>query len=349
MQLRAIAAAIITVAATGTFGLVAASPASAAAPVVVSPANGGSLPSGSTGPLVIDFPASGGNYWVSVKCGSFDYYWSTGGSKPYAGRQALSIDPLEGLGGEDLGGMTCQVEMNGGVPFATTVSTFVVTSPPLTLSDVTATKDEFYPVVQDKYLDETEFAFSVNRKADATLTVTDPDGKTFYTKSVWVDQAGDYRIAWKGQTTSGKPIKPGRYRATITAVADGTTLSQSARVQVATKHVIRRQTLRKDHYASHDSTGGNCRTDFDDEAVLLDCWGGAYARSVFTFKIPADATNIRWGARTSYTSLDKNRGSITKNGIRTSKTSYQVRVQVTGWRAVYVHGASLTYKARVQI
>jgi hypothetical protein len=349
MRLRAIAATIITTVAAATLSIVVASPASAAAPVVVSPANGGTLPTGSTGPLVIDFPATGGSYSVSVKCGSGDYYWSTGGLKSYAGQQAITIEPLEGYDGSDLGGAACQVDAFGGNPYAKITSAFTLTSPPLTLSDVTATKAEFYPLVKDGYLDKTEFIFSVNRKTTATLTITNPDGQTFYTRSIWVDRAGEHRVLWKGQTTSGKPIKPGRYRATITATADGVTLWQSTRVQVATKKVFRRQTILKDHYASNDSTGGNCRTDFDDEAVLLDCWGGAYARSVFTFKIPTNATNIRWGARTTYTSLDKNRGSLTKNGSRTSKTTFQVRVQVTGWRAGYVHGASVSYKARVQI
>lgn len=349
MRLRAIAATIITTIAAATLSVIAAAPASAAAPVVVSPANGGSLPTGSTGPLVIDFPTTSGTYLVSVKCGDLDYYWSTGGFKPYAGRQAITIDPLEGFGGSDLGGSTCVVEVSGGTPFVKTTSAFTLTSPPLTLSDVTATKAEFYPTVKDGYLDETEFVFSVNRKTDVTLTITNPDGKTFHTRSMWVDQAGEYRMSWRGQTTTGKPIKPGRYRATITAIADGVTLSQSARVQVATKKVVRRQTIRKDELGGRETTGGNCRVDYQDEGTLLDCWGGAYARSVFTFKIPADATSIRWGAATRYTSLDKSRGSLTKNGTRTSKTTFQVRVQVTGWRAVYVRGASISYKARVKI
>lgn len=349
MRLRAIAATIITTIATVGLGVLVPAPASADAPVVVSPANGGSLPSGSTGPLVIDFPATGGTYWVSVECGSFDYYWSTGGSKPYAGRQVIPIDPLEGFGGEDLGGSTCQVEMSGGSPFATTVAAFTVSSPRLALGDVSASASAFYPTVKDGYLDETELAFTVNRRAETMLTVTDPNGKTFYTRSIWVDRAGEYHVPWKGQTTSGRPIEPGRYRATITAVADGVTLSQSARVQVATKKVFRRQTLRKDHWGSREDTGGNCRTDWDDEAVLLDCWGGAYARSTYTFKIPGNATNIRWGARTSYTGLDNGRGALTKNGTRTSRTMFQIRVQVTGWRAVQVHGASVSYKARVKI
>lgn len=349
MRLRAIAATIITAITTATLSIVGASPASAAAPVVVSPANGGSLPSGSTGPIVIDFPATGGNYWVSVKCGSSDYYWSTGGLKPYAGQQALTIDALEGYDGSDLGGTVCRVEAFGGNPYVQITSTFTVTSPPLTLSEVTTTKPKFYPLVKDGYLDESKFVFTVNRKADATLTVTDTEGKTVYSRSIWANQAGEYQIRWKGQTTSGKPLKPGRYRATVTAIADGVTLTQSARVQVATKKVIRRQTIRKDELGGRESTGGNCRVDYEDEGTLLDCWGGAYARSVFTFKIPANATDIRSGARTSYTSLDKSRGSLTRNGTRTSRTAFQVRVQVTGWRAVYVRGAWVSYKARVQI
>ncbi|NYE35645.1 hypothetical protein F4692_000749 [Nocardioides cavernae] len=347
-RLRAMVGTTITAILGAVLALSVAPPASAAFPVLVTPAPGASLVGGSSGPLVLDFPTPG-SYSIFVQCGS-TYIWSNGGRVPYpAGRQTIPIDPLEGISGEDLGGATCQTDIYGSESPYKTTSTFTVIPPTLALSPVTATKDKIYPLVRDNYLDETEFKFSVNRKADATLTVTDPEGKTYYTKSIWADRAGEYRIAWKGQTTSGKPIKPGRYRATITAMADGATLSQSVRVQVATKNVIRRQTIRKDELGGRETTGGNCRVEYEDEGTLLDCWGGAYARSVFTFKIPADATNIRWRARTSYTGLDKNRGSITTNGNRTGKTTYQVRVQVTGWRAVYVHGASLTYKARVQI
>jgi hypothetical protein len=351
MRLHATVAATITAAVAALLTLGVAPPAAAAAPVVVSPANGASLPSGSTGPLVIDFPATTGNYLVSVKCGASEYYWWTGAFKPYSGRQSIAIDPLEGHGGRDLGGSTCQVEVSGGNPYAKTISTFSLASPPLTLTDVSATKAEFYPLVRDGYLDETEFVFSVNRKTDATLTVTDTDGKSVYSRSTWLDRAGEYRLPWRGQTTSGKRAKPGKYQATLTAVADGTTLSQSTTVRVVTKKVIRRETLRRDNFGGREATGGNCRVEYEDEGTLLDCWGGAYARSTYTFKIPADATSIRWGAPLTFTGLDQGhgRGTLTRTGTRISKTTFQVRVQVTGWRATYARGASVSYRARVQI
>lgn len=348
MRLRTIVGATIATVLSGLLAIIAAPPASAAFPVLVTPTPGASLVGGSSGPLVLDF-ATPGSYSLFVTCDS-RYIWSNGGRVPYpAGRQTIPIDPLDGHSGEDLGGATCQIDIYGSESPYKSTSTFTVVSPPLSLSAVTVTKAKFYPLVRDKYLDETEFVFSVNRKTDATLTVTDPDGRIYYTRSMWAHGAGQYRMAWKGQTTAGRPVDPGRYRATVTAVADGISVSQSARVQIVTKKVVRRQTIRKDELGGRETTGGNCRVEYEDEGTLLDCWGGAYARSVFTFKIPADATNIRWGAATRYTGLDKSRGSITKNGNRTSKTTFQIRVQVTGWRAVYVRGASLTYKARTRI
>lgn len=347
MRLRSILATVVTTVAASLAVISGAAPASAAFPVLVSPAAGAALIGGSTGPLVLDFPTPG-SYSIFVMCDS-RYIWSNGSRVPYSGRQTIQIDPLVGSSGQDLGGASCEISIYGSEsPFKTT-STFTIASPSLGLSEVTATRARFYPLVKDDYLDESEFVFTVNRKADATLTVADTGGKTLYTRSVWIDQAGEHRIPWKGQTTSGKPIKPGRYRATITAVAEGVTLFQSARVQVATKKVIRRHTIRKDEFGGRETTGGNCRVEYEDEGTLLDCWGGAYARSTYTFKIPADATNIQWGASTRYTGLDQNRGTFTRNGVRTSKTAFQVRVQVTGWRAVYVRGASVSYKARVQI
>lgn len=350
MRLRTTIATTITTVAAVLLTLGSAPPASAAAPVVVSPAPGGNLTAGSTGPLVIDFPiAASSHYRMSVECGNFDYYWSNGGFKPYSGQQSILIDPLTGIGGEDLGGATCEIEISGGIPYGTTTSTFSLASPPLSLSEVGAIEAEFYPLVKDDYLDETEFVFSVNRKADATLTVTDMDGKTIYSRSTWLGRAGEYRLPWKGQTTTGKPAKPGRYRATITAVADGATLSQSARVHVLTKNVVRRETLRKNELGGRETTGGNCRIEYEDEGTLLDCWGGAYARSTYTFKIPADATRIRWGAALYSSGLDQGRGTVTKNGTRISKKAFQIRVQVTGWRATYSRGAWVSYRAHVQI
>jgi hypothetical protein len=107
-------------------------------------------------------------------------------------------------------------------------------------------------------------------------------------------------------------------------------------------------------YQSHPSTRGNCTYQLspadDDFSAYLDCWGGKIAAATYSFKIAATATNIRWAASTARSTDDICcRGTITKRGHRVSKTTFQVRVQVTGWRATIVRNARISYRARVRI
>lgn len=143
---------------TSTFTLVP-SPDSLNPPVVVSPATGGTLATGTDGPLVIDFPVPG-EYTVTVKCGSA-YSWSSG-VQPYSGRQTIPIRRLGYV--EELAGSTCQIDVAGGSPnWHKTSSTFTVVIPPLSVSDVTTSNPTFYPLIKDGYLDTTDFRQDFNR------------------------------------------------------------------------------------------------------------------------------------------------------------------------------------------
>jgi hypothetical protein len=190
-------------------------------------------------------------------------------------------------------------------------------------------------------------AFTSGRR----VAIKDARGRAVYrqTRSL---RAGGYTWQWNGKIAAGRAVKAGGYRATVSATAGGRTLTKSTTVRVATKVINQRKTLRKNYLSSRDSTKGNCYTSFSeyDETTTLDCWGGSFAATTFTFKIPANARGLRWSAATGRNQLDKCcQGSITKTGHRVGKTRYQIRIQVTGWRAVDVYGARLSYKARVRI
>ncbi len=332
----------------GTQGL--ASPATAASPpVVVSPAPGGTLPYGSSGPLVIDFPAEVYGYLISVDCNS--YYWSTGGFVQYSGRQSIPIDPLVGIT-EKLEGSTCEIEISGGSPFGTTTSSFTVAVPQLKLGDVTTSRSTFYPLVKDGYRERTKFLFDVNRWFKATITIKDATSRTIYTNDTdgQFSELGEYYWPWNGKTTHGKPVLPGKYKATISVTdTDGTTLTDSTSVRVATKTVTREKTVRLRGISGRTSTSGNCNARKRDGAVILDCRGGKYAAATYAVTIPADATNVRWGAEAERTEDDLSEGTITKRGTRVAKTRFEVRIEVTGQRAVKVSEVWVSYRGTYQI
>lgn len=318
------------------------------APTVVSPAPGSSLPRGSTGPLVIDFPVLGGST-IKVSCvggGTYTYYTTTGGP---AGRRSIPMDALEAGSDADLSGATCYIDLNGN--YKPVQSTFTLTAPTLALGDLWVSKQKFYPVVKDGYLDKVTFGVNSNRTAEVTLTIKDRTGKTVHAKSGRVT-LGQNQWTWDGKVTGGKTAAPGSYTATVSATADGAVFTSTTRVTVATKKVKRKVTLRRAGWNGTDSTRGNCivRTDTDAQSSILDCWGGAYAASTYAFTIPADATNIRWRAATAYTDLDKCcRGTITKTGSRVGKTKFRVRVQATGWRATEVTSVRVSFRGTIRI
>ena len=67
----------------------------------------------------------------------------------------------------------------------------------------------------------------------------------------------------------------------------------------------------------------------------------------YSFTIPSKATNVSWN--TSATRPDADiccDGRITRTGSRPRSNLYQVRAQVTGWRAYVVNRAWVHYSVR---
>lgn len=330
-------------------GLVAAPAAAVQPPLLVSPAPGAGLLAGSTGPMVIDF-VTPGDYEVTVECGDADYrFWA---HQSYAGRTTFELDPLVAHDGSTLGGKTCTLEVYSWDDYQTFTGTFPVVHAPLKVDRVSASKATFYPVVKDGYLDTTDIRFALSRPAGVTLRVEDGKGKAVYEATKTYGQPGSQAWTWNGRTTSGKPVPAGAYRAVVTASADGATSSGATSVRVATKVVTKRLSLARTGAEGSASTRGSCSVTKNsyDGSARLDCFSGRFAAITYTFSIPASATNLAWSASLRASAGDLCcRGTITKTGRRVSRTKFQVRVQVTGWRATYVDDARLRYQARVRV
>lgn len=327
-------------------------PATAAGPpVITAPANGGTLLAYSTGPLVIE-ASTAGTYSLYVRCQSARYDYAFQQFQDVAlvvGTNTIALDTLAYHDGSDISGSTCTASIGFGPE-----TRFTIVGAPLELSDLTISKPTFYPLVKDGYLDFTKLLFDTNRGGSANVTITDAKNRVVYNKTFHLDGAGRWYWAWNGKTTSGKPVLPGKYRATLAMTTDGVTQTRSVNTTVATKMATRRWTIDKGSRDGRTETSGKCRTRDGNEAegygAVLDCRGGKFAAITYTLRVPANATNIRYNVKTTATEDDfADRGTITKTGKRISDTKYQIRVQVTGYRATVVDEVSLTYKARVQI
>jgi hypothetical protein len=350
MRLRTALIATISAGVIGALGL--ASPAAAAAPpTIVSPTNGSIVPYGEPVLFVIDAPTAG-NYFLSVDClkAGTSTFKDSGNYDLVVGSNTFHVN-ADDFATAEVGSVCTFITYLS--PDAKAQSTFTVAGPPvLELSEFSFSKTSFYPLVRDDYRDEVKYTVAVNRSADSSLTFTDAKGHVVYSDSVRLPYASTFEGTWDGRTKSGKPVLPGKYRATMTVTTDGVTVSKSDTVSVLTKMATRRLTLTKSGTKGSESSRGKCGYDYDfkNNSTTLNCQGGEYAASTYSFKIPANATNIRWNADTSHTADDfSSRGVITKRGQRVSATKYEVRVQVTGYRATIVNGVTVIYTARVKI
>ena len=352
MRLRTALTAAISVCILSS--VVSGSPAAAAAgPTITSPANGSTIEYGAPVDIVINAPAAG-EYFIDLDClkSGTSTFEESGRIDLSAGANVFHMDP-EAFAAAEVGSVCTLITY----PYSAgsnekTQTTFTIAARDVELTEFRFSRTSFYPLVRDDYRDEVAFTLTVNRPTGSTLTFTDMKGHVVYRDSVRLPYAETYKGTWDGRTKSGKPVLPGKYRATLTVTADGVTASRSKTVSVLTRRATRRLTLTKSGTKGSESSRGTCGYDYDftKNSTTLNCQGGAYAASTYSFKIPSNATNIRWNADTSHTADDfSSRGVITKRGERVSATRYEVRVQVTGYRATIVNGVTVSYTARVQI
>lgn len=105
-----------------------------------------------------------------------------------------------------------------------------ITSTPagLAVSSLAAEGDDTLDPTQE---DSITFAFKLNKAADATLVITDEDGKVVYT---FVAQAGvtEGEFKWNGRDTKGDLVEAGDYTATLTVTAGDETATKTASFKV---------------------------------------------------------------------------------------------------------------------
>lgn len=337
-------ALLVAVLACATTGLaVVSAPARAATdPVLVAPVDGSQVDLGFTGPIQLDMGGSGD--WFEVRVAGPSGVIAETPLHGYDTVEEFSIPALV-EGGEyrvqvwshDVGGWS-------------TIGRFDAAWAPLTLGDPVVSPTTFYPLVRDGYRDRVAFSFTLNQHAEVTTIVRNSDGRTVRIFSQGLHR-GRRTVHWNGLTNAGAKVPAGRYRITVEAQnGAGESRSVSRVVTATTSLVTRTATKRRAGTQGSPATRGSCYITWEDGSAELDCWGGRYARLSFGFAIPAGAWDVTWSVSGERSALDRCcSGAIRKSGSRPSRTRYVVAASVSGWRAYWVHAATLRYKYRARI
>ncbi len=109
------------------------------------------------------------------------------------------------------------------------LATFTVAAPPTSVSDATVSHDTFYPLVRDGYQDTVLFRWWQERRARATISVVNADGRTVRTATPYAYR-GRNSWSWNGKKDNGDLVAEGRYRIRVTVNSN----MVSAGVTVAT-------------------------------------------------------------------------------------------------------------------
>ena len=131
----------------------------------------------------------------------------------------------------------------------------------------------------------------------------------------------------------------------------GVALTFTRSVAISTALVNRSGSAARDGDVSSVAASDSCYVTQDSYNLItsLDCWGGRYAMANYNFRVPASAFNVHWSARgTAPVSDICCDGRITRTGKRLSSTLFQIRAQVSGWRAFDVDRAAISYTYKVR-
>ncbi|NYI45639.1 hypothetical protein BJ993_002719 [Nocardioides aromaticivorans] len=311
-------------------------------PVLIAPVDGSQVELGFTGPIQLDMGDSGD--WFDVRV--------AGPSGVIAETTLYGYDSVEEFSVPALvegGDYRVQVSSSTTAGW-TTIGTFSAPWAPLSLGDPVVSPATFYPIVRDGYRDRVGFSITLNQRAEVTTIVRNSAGRTVRIFSQELHR-GRRTVYWNGLTNAGAKVPAGRYRITLEAQnGAGESRSVSRVVTATTAVVTRTATKRRNATQASPATRGSCYITWQDGSAELDCWGGRYARLSFGFAIPASAWEISWSVSGERSALDRCcDGSIRKSGSRPSQTRYVVATTVTGWRAYWVHSATLRYKYRARI
>lgn len=333
--------AVLACATAGT-AVVAAPARAATGPVLVAPVDGSQVELGFTGPIQVDLGDS--IDWIEVRVAGPSGVIAETTLEGYDTVAAFDVPAL--VEGGDYRVQVWSYDIDGWA----TIGTFTAPWAPLTLGDPVVSPTTFYPIVRDGYRDRVRFSLTLNQHADVTTIVRNSTGRIVRIFSRELHR-GRRSVEWNGLTDSGTKVPAGRYSITVEA-QNGAGESRSVRrtVTAATAVVTRTATKRRGAAQGSPSTRGSCYISWEDGSAELDCWGGRYARMSFGFAVPADAWDLTWSVSGERSSLDRCcNGSVRKTGARPSRTRYVVTTTVTGWRAYWVHAATLRYKYRARI
>lgn len=312
------------------------------APALTSPAPGTTVSTGFTGPIVIDYSAASTGYYDVTVTGP-GYSEST---EDYVGGPTTSSDMFPNMTAAGRYCVAVQGEESG---ITSDLGCFTAQPPRVSVASVSVSPTNFYPIVRDGYRDSTRLWFNVNTRAAVTLRAFNSKGSVVRTIGEGTMGRGRHVVTWNGRRGNGAAVVPGRYQLRLTANDGRTSKTVAHTVTIATQVVTRHGHKYRDGTAGRASTAGNCHV-FWYQGAQLDCWGGRYAKLRYVFSLPSSAYKVHytvWGERAGDDFCCQ--GTIRHTGARSSKRSFRVVEEVTGWRAYEVDEVDLNYTYRKRI
>lgn len=223
---------------------------------------------------------------------------------------------------------------------------FSAVVPLLSVSNVSASPQTFYPIVRDGYKDITRIEWSQSTASTRVAVIRRSTGKVVRRESLGQLSAGWRGWRWDGRKGDGSTAAIGKYRVVVTVSAGGVQRSASTTVEVATGWRTTTHTLhRSGTNTSSRGTSGSCFISAYSGVLKLDCWGGNYARASYGFSVPSNATNVRRSISKGLASDD----FCCQGSISATWSGNVATVQATGWRAVDVYGVTIKYDIKKRI
>jgi hypothetical protein len=311
-------------------------------PTLTTPTNGGTMLVDQSRTVALDTSAQvvGETWGLSVDCNTgsdMSRNYTVDGSGTWSDNFAAATP-----------GQQCTVYATAPAGPTHNLGTFTVdeTPPALELHSLTRTSASIYPWVRDGYYDYVDFEWETSRPATHAITIRNSNGTLVRSATVGGSEGYNW-WTWGGYSNAGKPAAPGIYTVKVVATdEDNQKADASTQITVRRTTVTTGKTLIKNGDNGARAATGSCYATRDswEQTTDLDCWGGRYARVTYSFTIPSNATNVSWNTSGSRPPADF--CCITRTGSRPRSNLYQVRVQVTGWRAYTVNRAWIHYSVR---
>lgn len=344
----------------------AANAADPGLPVLVSPSSGSTIPSAVEYDVVLDMSqVSTDSYWrIDLECdGNGATPVRTDGYYPepitqrmpaMTGPQTCAFTAYNystGEGPTQIGNLNVAAPEPASEPPTDPTPPTPPAPPVLALSGFSISATSFYPRVVDNYRDTVTTRWTSNRAANTSIAVLNSRGTAIRRQSFIGLAPGAHSWAWNGRMSDRRVAAVGMYRVRVTAAVAGVTRTFTRSVAISTALVNRSGSAARDGDVSSVAASDSCYVTQDSYNLItsLDCWGGRYAMANYNFRVPASAFNVHWSARgTAPVSDICCDGRITRTGKRLSSTLFQIRAQVSGWRAFDVDRAAISYTYKVR-